>query len=733
MVVDAVKDSLDFAKANNIAAIPIWHRRKEPSISTWKEFQQRMPTDKEYQKWFYSDSPRNIAFVCGSISGPEGFSLVGLDYDHMGVYNAVRPGGSPTRAVRSSRGVHEYYFVPGQMKPERIEIKLSDGSIVGLDIKAEGSYVIAPGSVHPSGSVYEWLNDKPILKLDGETPEHFRQTLLTKLDVLGQERGWTLVNTYEHDVEQYQNGVQEGSRNHVGYVLAAYYRTAGVNQEDSLTKLLAWNTKNRPPLSESEIQSVVASAYKPDAKIGFKFKKLTHSSKSYEKYIEDDKIKTNLIAKDIMNEYHFISPRDTEELLFYKDGIYQRGGEPIVKEWCVANIGEIITRHRIKEVIAFIQGSTYVDRTEINSNINLLHLKNGIFNIETREMQPFSPDIYSTIQVPVFHDPESKCPAIDKFLSEVLYEDQIPLIHELIGYCFYRKYQIQKAFLFVGEGANGKSTLLALLKEMLGADNIATIELQRLETNRFASSALYGKLANMYPDLTDKALYQTGTFKTLTGGDMIPGERKFQDLFRFVNHAKLIFSTNKVPLTHDETIAFFRRWIFVSFPNTFVGQNADKNLLDKLTSKGELSGLFNHAMEGLKRLLETSEFSYSETEEETRLKYIRLSDTLHAFVVDCIMVEINGWISKEDLFNAYCEYCRKRGLPATTKNVVGRELARHVQVTEERKNTHSGRKHGWRGIRFKRAEDEEDGQGVQDVHDFSLLKFCEDEEGEKRE
>src|SRR5207302_7003645 len=106
----------------------------------------------------------------------------------------------------------------------------------------------------------------------------------------------------------------------------------------------------------------------------------------------------------------------------------------------------------------------------------------------------------------------------------------------------------------------------------------------------------------LYADLPDNILKSAGTFKMLTGGDSIMAERKFGHPFLFKNYAKLMFSCNKVPEVQEDSDAFFRRWIIITFPNKFEGANDDRDMLSKLTTPEELSGIFNWALKGLKRL-----------------------------------------------------------------------------------------------------------------------------------
>jgi len=231
-------------------------------------------------------------------------------------------------------------------------------------------------------------------------------------------------------------------------------------------------------------------------------------------------------------------------------------------------------------------------------------------------------------------------------------------------------------------------------------ENVSGKGLVDLETNRFAKASLFGKLANIYADLSDNTLQRTGTFKMLTGGDVIEAEKKFRDSFTFVNYAKLLFSCNKLPEVYDNTDAFFRRWVIITFPKIFKGDSCDPNILEKLTVPEELSGLLNIALEGLKRILENDGFSYSKATEEIREDYIRKSDPLAAFIMDCIEEDQSSILLKQQLYSLFAFYCRQNSLPAVNKDTFFKNISKHVTVTQVRLNRKdvAGRPYGFKGI-----------------------------------
>jgi len=423
---------------------------------------------------------------------------------------------------------------------------------------------------------------------------------------------------------------------------------------------------------------------------------------------ENGKFVAKRLADEIMSEVRFATLTDTEEVWYYdtKSGIWRPNGEIVIKTLCEKYLGEEANRYRVNEVVAHIQRSTYVDRSIFDRNIELIAVENGVLNLITGELLPFSSDYYLTVKILVKYDPNADCPKIKEFFKQVLHEDDIPVMFELFGFCLYRKYFIHKAFMFVGSGRNGKSTLINLLRRFLGPQNVANVPLQSFAENRFAAAGLYGKLANTFADLSSEALRDTGLFKTLTGCDTIEADRKFKNSFSFTNYAKLIYSCNKLPETYDDSDAFFSRWIIINFPNKFEGEKADKHLLDKLTTPEELSGLLNLALISLWRLLKRGEFSKGVSTEEVRELYLRMSDPVAAFVMDCVEVDPEGYVPKKELYSAFCEYCRNNQLPTVSENTFHKKLIRHVRVEDYRPKIQGKRITAWKGIRLISNDEE---------------------------
>lgn len=431
------------------------------------------------------------------------------------------------------------------------------------------------------------------------------------------------------------------------------------------------------------------------------------------------------LTNHILHKFNIVTQED-DTICIYNDGIYTDDGELAIKMYLYRTCLEpVLSIHKLNELMFAIRNRTYTKEGE-NKNFCLL---NGIYDLQTGQFGPHSPDHIFFSKLPVFYDADSDCPAIKKFVGEVVKPEDVPVLQELVGFCLLKSYPFHRAFMFIGEGANGKSTFITLLKTMLGQEHCCSIPLQVLDKSRFGLAELHLKLANMYADIPSETLTSTSYFKILTGEDIITAEQKFKPHFNFVNYAKLIFSCNRVPISNDDTDAFHRRWVLINFPNQFLeGQNADPHIITRLTTQAELSGLFNWALAGLARLLKQRTFTGMPTIAESREKWIRLSDSVGSFCIDMVLSDPANHISKDELYGVYAEYCKAKKYPLLEKHVFGRVFVKKQNACDCHMGVAGKRVYAWRGIRLNREKGglteflDENAQAVQAVQALSTSK-----------
>lgn len=392
-----------------------------------------------------------------------------------------------------------------------------------------------------------------------------------------------------------------------------------------------------------------------------------------------------------------------EEIFYYENGFYNKGGERIISsELQNVTRGEI-TNHNVSEVLGQIKRMTYREReTLFHDNPNLICLKNGILNIKTKQLEKHNPDKIFANQIPVNFDPNEKCKKIKEFINRIIEEEDVAIIKQFFGFILYNVYFIKKAIIFHGEKDTGKTTLINLIVKFIGQKNTSEIPLQKICYDKFAAAGMVNKSLNFYDDLSSRDINDIGAFKVATGGGYLDAEEKFGDRFHFKNYAKLLFATNKfsgIKETDDE--AFFNRWIIISFHKPISEEEKNPNLLNEITTEEELSGLLNWALEGLNELLENNKFSYYETPEEIKEKMEKSSSSTSSFILDCFTEEAGRWISKEDMFNLYLTYCKHYNEIPVTKDKLGKMITQRKYALSSTKTCFEKKEvQGWLNLRF---------------------------------
>lgn len=431
---------------------------------------------------------------------------------------------------------------------------------------------------------------------------------------------------------------------------------------------------------------------------------------------------TELIVELIENENNIYSTRDDikSEIWFYEDGVYVPNGKSKIQELTRNILGELYTPQRVNKIIAKIEADTKIDSDEFfnnEKNIEEIPVENGILNLETLDLSPFTPEKIFFNKLPVKFDVEADCPNIEKFFKEILKsEDDSEVMFELFGYCLWKEHFIEKGFMFVGDGRNGKGKTISLLKHFLGIKNCCSVPLEQMKSESTSICELHGMLANLAGDISDTSLKKTGMFKEITGRDLIGAKRKWlRDLF-FINYSKQIFACNQLPKVYDFSEGFWERWILLEFPYKFIPKSQyddlgeeekpkhkirDVDIINKLTTEKELSGLLNRAIVGLKNLQKNKKFSYSKGSAEVKDFWIRKSDSFTAFCFDMLKEDFEGHISKKHLRRHFSKYCKKYGVKGASDKAIKVVLEDMFGVTDNYIEIGGKQQWVWEGIGWK--------------------------------
>ena len=410
-------------------------------------------------------------------------------------------------------------------------------------------------------------------------------------------------------------------------------------------------------------------------------------------YIDDDtstQAARRRAVEKLLSDHTYVSPRDTEAIWVYRpgEGIYDRQGEAHIKEKLTQNLGVTATGREINQVLIQVRGRCPIDREAFDDggNPRLVCFKNGVLDLETRELHPHSAEYLFRKRGAAKYDPEADGQVIRDFFRDLTgREADAKVLAELVGLCLWQGHDIRSVFgVLIGDGANGKGMFEKLLTRFFGPDNVENIGLQTLENNRFAVAQLENSFANLGSDIPGAKVNDLPTIKSITGGDHIQVERKYEDGYSAKIPATPIFSVNEPPTFGEKGHALARRIVPVEFPHTFKHDPGDgekqaekeSKLMDRLTTPEALSGLLNVGLDGLDRVRENGDVSLPEGPAERLEKYEKKADPISAFADGCIENRDEAYVTKADAYQAYVAYCDKNDKEAKTKGTFYRELRR---------------------------------------------------------
>ncbi len=339
----------------------------------------------------------------------------------------------------------------------------------------------------------------------------------------------------------------------------------------------------------------------------------------------------------LKNNHHI--KRINNQLHLFKDGIYITGQQEI-ESAMIEHIPQL-NRAKRTEVMSYLD-ILIRDNTPVTP-AKFIAFRNGILNIDTNELLPYSPDFIITNKIEWDYNKNAYSEEVDEVLNNISCNDKEirKLLEEVIGSCFYRSQTLAggKAFMLIGTGANGKSTYLNMLKHLLGQKNTSSLGLKNLD-EKFATVMMFGKLANIGDDISDKMVNDLSYFKKIVTGERIEAEQKGQPRFEFEPYCKLIFSVNNIPRmgTGADSGAIRRRLVIVPFNGKFTKENLGDSfnpyIGSKLKSQESMEYLIKIGVEGLKRVLENKEYTTPDKIKKEIRDFEISNDPILAFIED---------------------------------------------------------------------------------------------------
>lgn len=387
-------------------------------------------------------------------------------------------------------------------------------------------------------------------------------------------------------------------------------------------------------------------------------------------------------AEYLKNAKHIV--RINGQLHIYKDGIYVPGYRAIESEM-IQLIPHLRDAQR-KEVLKYLE---LLADTVKAADANYIAFKNGIYDIANDVMVPPSADLILTNRIEHNFNPAAYSELMDSTLNKLACQDKDirALLEECVGYCFYRRNELGKAFILTGDKSNGKSTFLDVVTAILGEDNISTLDIKELG-DRFSTSMMFGKLANIADDIGDDFLQgtQVSVFKKVVTGNRIKAERKGQDPFEFAPYVKILASANEIPRMKDKTGAVLRRLVIIPFNATFSKDDPDFDpyIKTKLSKPEPLEYLIALGVKGLDRVLHNKGFTVPTLVQEQLDEYEESNNPIIAFLKDVELSELENEPTS-DVYRRYNLFCTENSLQAMSAIAFTKQLCRRCGFTLTRK------------------------------------------------
>ena len=383
-----------------------------------------------------------------------------------------------------------------------------------------------------------------------------------------------------------------------------------------------------------------------------------------------------LLAERILNDDPLMTDPSTGLVYRWNGQFWQEYEENHLKKRGVLLLRNEAQKSRVEDAIFQAKMlSTMPAGRKINDCMEWLNLRSGMLNLSTFEIVPHDREFYFTQMLPIDFDPNStrRCDTWLRYLeTNVRTPEVIAQLQEFTGYCFVRHSRYEKALYLLGPGADGKSTYMKVLRELVGPENCSAVSFSAIE-DQFQRSAMYNRLVNLSAEIGAESM-ESQYFKKIVSGDTLQAAYKHVDTFEFDPYCKLVFAGNMLPRVRDNTDGYFRKLLIVNMKRQFLEDDKDRdpNLFDKL--KAELSEIFYWGLCGLDRLVKQGHFTFADETRELMQDYRRLNNPVLCYAEEeCVLGE--GYeVPKKDLYSDYSNYCKRNGYTALNAANFFREL-----------------------------------------------------------
>lgn len=376
-----------------------------------------------------------------------------------------------------------------------------------------------------------------------------------------------------------------------------------------------------------------------------------------------------------------------QQLYEYNNGVYTPDDGDL--ESFIYNARNDLKKSDRREVLDYLKIITRVKK--VPRYDDYINFQNGIFDLKRKDMIPHDPKIFMINQVNAsYNENAPKNEFVDKFLDDITScnEARKKTILQIIGYCMTTSVKLQKAFIFLGGGDNGKSVLVEVIIELIGDDNTSHVSLHDMQGGKFYSSELTDKLLNVVSELPRNNLKSVEVFKSLVTGDKMAVEKKYKDRYTIKPYAKNIFTANELPRIDDTTEGFYRRLNILPFEAKFSNEAKDKFHKENLFTQEARDYLASISIKAYLELLESGSRAFANEEESNSVldTYRKENNSVLSFLDSNSIkerLELGQSIDRPELYSEYKSWCYECCYKPKGRNNFYKEL-RETGLVEEK-------------------------------------------------
>jgi P4 family phage/plasmid primase-like protien len=336
---------------------------------------------------------------------------------------------------------------------------------------------------------------------------------------------------------------------------------------------------------------------------------------------------------------------------------------------------------------------------------HLVSLKNGIFDLQDSIVLPHSLGLFTQNSLPFSYDESAQCPQWMAFLESVWGDDResIDALQEMFGYILSGDTRQQKFFNIIGPRRSGKGTINKVLVDLLGQHNTVAPQLEEL-CDTFGLQPWLGKLLASFTDARAPERNRSAVVSQLlriVGGDTVTVNRKNKESWNGYLPTRIVIYSNEVLQLTENSNALTGRMVVLKMTRSFY-DNEDTNLSFKL--KAELSGIFNWAMDGLKRRNERGgQFVQPYSGRELLELMAELGNPIGSFVEDALEITPEAEVNKDHVFSCYKHWALKKSIPPGTELAFKRRFLAAIQehrIVSDSRRVDGNRVHVYRGVKL---------------------------------